>query len=122
MDTSTLKSELSKVVQAFEEEGKPLSFAGIVPIYPGFKDTSYAFQVSGSFLEKNPKAIETVTEKLFQVLSQPIRRYVNRVMVYDPTSALSAPLLYPSDDLILINKLNYKPDPVQYYRSLEADD
>ncbi len=122
MDTSTLKAELDKVVKAFAEEGRPLTFAGLVPVYPGFKDTPYAFQVSGSFLEKNPDAIRTVTKKLFEVLPQPVRRYVNTVMIFDPSSALSAPLLYPSDDNILVNKLNYKPDPVQYYRAIEDDD
>ena len=122
MDKETLKTELLKVSRAFEQEGKPLTFAGIVPAYPGLRDTSYFYQVSGSFLDKDPNAIRTVTEKLFQELTPEIRRYIHAVRIYNPTNPHSAPLLYPSDDYILVNKLNYKPDPVQYYRSLEADD
>ena len=121
MDTTALKSELTKVVNSFAEEGRPLSFAGFIPAYPGLKDTPYAFQVSGSFLEKNPEAIETVTEKLFQILPLHIRRYVNTVLIFDPSSALSAPLVYPSEDWILVNTINYKPDPIHYYHSIEAD-
>lgn len=122
MDTESMKSELSKVGRAFEREGKPLTFAGIVPAYPGLHDTSYIYQVSGSFLEKNPKAIRAVTEKIFQELSPEVRRYIHAVRIYDPTNPQSAPLLYPSEEYILTNKLNFKPDPVLYYHSIESDD
>ena len=122
MDPESIKTELYKVVKAFEAEGKPLTFAGITPVYPGLRSTSYNFQVSGEFLEKNPDAIRTVVEKIFQVLPPESRRGISAVQIYEPGSVLSEPLLYPSDDWILVNKLNYKPDPVRYYRSLEADD
>ena len=122
MDAEALKVSLSKVVKAFEDEGNSISFAGIKPAYPGLRSTPYYFQVGGKFLEKNPEAIRVVIDKIFQVLPLEARRGLFGVEIYDPGSVLSEPLLYPSDDYILVNKLNYKPDPVQYYRALEADD
>ncbi len=119
MDTEALKTELMKVVAAFEAEGTPLSFAGITPAYPGLRSTSYNFQVSGHFLESNPKAIELVVKKLFLLLPANVRRFIHAVQIYDPTSVISAPLLYPDDTWILVNKLNFKPNPYQYYQSIE---
>jgi hypothetical protein len=122
MDAKELKEQLGKVVAAFQAEGTPLSFAGITPAYPGLRSTSYNFQVSGSFLEHDPKAIDTVVNKLFENVPEEVRRHIHAVQVYDPSNTISAPLLYPTEDWILVNELNYKPDPVKYYYSLQEQD
>jgi len=47
MDKDTLVIEVKAVLDSFLAEGKDLSFAALVPVYPGLPSTSYTLLLNG---------------------------------------------------------------------------
>ncbi len=89
MDTRTLtqnklKVELQKVINAFEQEGRPLEFVGIAPLYLQLLNTSYVVQVYAAWLDEMSNcndALNLVIDKLYELLSADVLRYINRVNI-----------------------------------------
>ena len=117
MDKQTLKTELTRVVRAFEQEGRQLEVVGIIAIYPDLPSTSYVLQVYAESLTKLPScsdALSIVIDKLYEVLPQEALRYINRVEICDKQGDIHC----ISDDLIT-NLINFQP-PVMPYSYIEA--
>lgn len=108
MDTEILKKEVQRVIDALEAEGKIFDFVALIPTYPGDSQTSYIIQVHGDWITRSNfwESFSIVSDKLFEILDKSILLYINRIAPLDKHSDIQ-----PWDeDLILINKINYKPD------------
>lgn len=108
MDIEVLKKEVQRVIDALKADGKVFDFVALIPTYPGDSQTSYIIQVHGDWINKENfwENFDLISRKLFDVLDKSIIRYINRIAPLDKNSDIQ-----PWDeDLILINKINYKPD------------
>jgi hypothetical protein len=116
MDIKELKSEVRKYIAAMKKDGKDISFAALIPVYPWLEDTSYVLQVSADWIENMSfkEVIDYMIPKMFEVLDERTRLFINRVDTFDE----KGDVFCESKDLILINKIYYNPtnhyNPPQY--------
>jgi hypothetical protein len=112
MDKRTLKENINSVIQAFKEEGHSVELAGIIPLYPEIPSTSYILQIYSSWLNEMSscgEALDTVIDKLYELLTPDVLKYINRVEICDENGDIHC----MSDDLIL-NEINYQPLAIPY--------
>jgi hypothetical protein len=79
---STLKTALLEFAQTFSEEGRPLDFVGIAPLYPAIPSTSYVLQVHAEWLDgisNCNEALKMVIDRLYAILEPQNLRRINRV-------------------------------------------
>jgi len=105
MDISKLKLEINRYLDAMKKEGYNFQFVALIPAYPGITDTSYILQVKASWITNSFIAFDYMTPKLFEILNQPTRAMINRIDIYNEDGELFC----QTEDLILINDINYKP-------------
>lgn len=108
MDTEVLKAEVWRVIKALEAEGRTFYFVALIPTYPGDSQTSYIIQIGADWMNKRNfhETLPVVSAKIFELLDESIILYINRIGLYEKNGDLQA----WDEDLILINKINYKLD------------
>lgn len=107
MDIKQLKDEVIRFINAMKEDGKTFTFVALIPTYPGVTDTSYILQVKGDWIDGVDcvKIFDYMVPKMFTVLEQSTREFINRINIYDSKNDLHC----SNGDLILINEINYNP-------------
>ena len=108
MDIEQLKAAVERVVQAIEQDSRKFKFVGLIPAYPGIADTSFILQVSADWLDNHTCTdnIRYIIDKLYKHLDKSDLRYINRIDIYDERGWLHC----LSENLILRNEINYKPE------------
>jgi len=85
MDKDTLVIEVKAVLDSFFAEGKDLSFAALVPVYPGLPSTSYTLLLNGEWLQQRSifESIKIITERIFKTISDPkVRQKIDSVDIW----------------------------------------
>ena len=85
MDKITLKREIKKVISALNEDGQPLTFVAISPVFEELVDTSFILKVYADWLDKMTTydALGIIIAKMYSVLAEDVLRYINRVELCD---------------------------------------
>ena len=114
MDFNTLKNEVWKLIDAFEQDGKPLNFAALRYYYNDGKTNHYQLDIAADWLkEATYDNIGYITKKTFAVHDLETRLLISKVSIL--TDKKTWPIFNDTD--ILVNEINYKPN----YQQLFAD-
>lgn len=112
MDLNQLKSELKRLVQVCDAEGKHFNFMALLP-----EGNEYIVQYGADWIGKDSKsryeAGVYLIKKFFEIFDYETRLCISRTLEYNPDGEVFC--LW--ENYIIVNEINYT---INYYKVLQA--